>query len=213
MKMKGVICILAILSIMMVEYEATAADRSVVLYHDACQKAAEKLAKSLANDKDVPESQRIAVIKIEDDKGDWLRENLLIALDKQSVNVMGMMEHAEMDSVLGAHDIQIKYEGHYDEDSLVRLGKLLAPRALFVAKVQPIVREKNKVELILYGKLLVCPAHLVSIQFTTFGRLSLVGVLRLTTSGLSPVTLISTLFWEDQCPKKRVYVYTTFMKR
>ncbi len=155
--MKIKICIWAILSIALV---GCGGDRSAVFYDRACQKAAEKLAESLTNDPDVPKSQRIAVVKIDNDEidrneKDWLRENLLIALNKQNVNLIGMMEeHSEMDEVLEAHDIQIKYNDFYDHKFLVRLGKLIPPRAILVLKIQPIVKDKNKSELIFYGKLL-----------------------------------------------------------
>jgi len=129
-------------------------DRSVAIYDEACQNAAEQLVESMAKDPDMSKSERIAIMKIESDGEDLVRENLIIALSKRDFNLIGMMQHSEMDEVLNAQGIQIKYDEYYDSNYLARLGKLLAPRTIFVSKIKLITNNENKVELILYGKLL-----------------------------------------------------------
>lgn len=99
--------------------------------------------------------KKLAVWEMGGDENSIIWNRLQTAIVKSEYfDVYTMADTKDAKKILKEHGRQLKYENRYDPNTLVALGKLIAPKSIVVGKVESAQVSKTGAEIILIIKLL-----------------------------------------------------------
>ncbi|MCK4391254.1 MAG: hypothetical protein KAV83_13570 [Desulfobacterales bacterium] len=99
--------------------------------------------------------KKVAVWEVDNDQNLVLWNRVQTGIVKTGLfEVYTLADTEDAKKILEEHGRQLKYEDRYDRDTLVDLGKLIAPKAVIVGKVESIQIDKAGCTLTLLNKLL-----------------------------------------------------------
>lgn len=129
-------------------------DKSI-LYSRAADRAAEDFVKELKEEKRCSGINRIAVFGIEKDSGEFMRSALNSKLISDTkYQVLGVQGQKEMDKVMKAHGMMLKYQDRYDENTLIALGNLIHYRHAINGRLVALKRGPNAAKVDFRGQIL-----------------------------------------------------------
>ena len=100
-------------------------------------------------------SKRIGILRVENDSTGIVRDELMRHVSKiPDIILLSLAEHKNMDRIMETQAILLRDEDFYDESSLKRLGRLLSPEIIMVARVQSAAVSSAGGEIIVRGDLL-----------------------------------------------------------